>query len=211
MTRLRVHSFSISLDGYAAGPDQSLDDPIGRGGQQLHEWLFTTHTIKEKLGIGGDELGFDDDLAREGFEGIGATIMGRNMFSPGRGPWDMEWTGWWGDEPPFGHPVFVLTHHERAPLEVGATTFHFVTGGVHEAHDRAVEAAAGADVRIGGGASTIRQFLAAGLVDELHLVVAPVLLGAGERLFDGSHGDLAGWKAEVLGSTSVVHVRMTRG
>ncbi len=200
MAKLRIHSLCVSLDGYAAGPDQSADAPLGVGGEGLHGWVIATRSWRASHGELGGEAGVDDDLSARGEDNIGATIMGRNMFGPVRGPWDDTWTGWWGDDPPFHHPVFVLTHHERAPLEMeGGTTFHFVTSGIEAALDRAVAAADGRDVRLGGGASTVRQYLRAGLVDEMHIAVTPVLLGGGERLFE----DLD----EVVGAfTSVEHI-----
>lgn len=188
MTRVRVESFTLSLDGYGAGPDQSLEDPLGIGGTDLHQWLVPTRTFQRNLfGAEGGTTGTDDEFAARGFENLGAWILGRNMFGPIRGPWpDESWRGWWGEEPPYHVPVFVLTHHARDPLVLnGGTTFHFVTGGIHEALDRAKEAAAGKDVRIGGGAHTIQQYLREGLVDELHFAISPVLLGRGERLFEG--------------------------
>ena len=188
MTRLRVESFTISLDGYGAGPDQDINRPLGVGGTELHQWLLPTRTCQRTLfDSDGGTTGVDDDFAARGFQNVGAWILGRNMFGPVRGAWpDHSWKGWWGDEPPYQVPVFVLTHHARPPIEMkGNTTFHFVTGGIHEALDRAREAAAGADVRIGGGANTIRQYLREGLIDELHVAIAPVLLGRGEPLFEG--------------------------
>ena len=188
MTKLRVSGFAVSIDGFGAGPGQSAENPLGLGGAQLHAWAFPTRTFRRTvLGAEGGTTGLDDDFVVRGFEGVGAWILGRNMFGPVRGPWpDESWRGWWGDDPPYHVPVFVLTHHPRAPLAMaGGTTFHFVTGGIHEALERAREAAGDRDVRLGGGPATIRQYLAAGLVDELHLAIAPVLLGAGERLFDG--------------------------
>ncbi len=187
MPRLRVHSFATSLDGFAAGPDQGPDDPLGRGGMRLHEWFFPTRTFRASTGLEGGETGtVDDRLAATGFDGIGATIMGRNMFGPVRGPWpDESWRGWWGERPPYDHPVFVLTHHPRDPLEMdNDTTFHFVTEGIEVALERAMAAAGGQDVRLGGGAATIRQYLRAGLVDVCHVAVSAVLLGRGERLLD---------------------------
>ena len=195
MSKLRVHAFGISLDGYGAGPDQSLDHPLGRGGEALHEWLYPTRTFQRMFGKDG-ATGPDDDLAARGFDKVGAWILGRNMFSASRGPWpDDSWKGWWGEEPPYHVPVFVLTHHPRPPLEMkGGTVFHFVTEGIEAALDRARAAAAGRDVRIGGGAATVRQYLEARLVDELHLAVAPVLLGAGENLFAGLHLPALGYR-----------------
>ncbi|KAI3589117.1 Dihydrofolate reductase like protein [Cupriavidus sp. U2] len=188
MTRVRVEGFTISLDGYGAGPDQDIDNPLGLGGTDLHQWLIPTRTFQQTLfGKDGGTTGIDDDFAARGFQNVGAWILGRNMFGPIRGDWpDTSWKGWWGDNPPYHVPAFVLTHHPRPAIEMeGGTTFHFVTGGIQEALDRAREAAAGKDVRIGGGADTIRQYLRQGLIDELHIAIAPVLLGRGEPLFEG--------------------------
>lgn len=188
MAKLRVEGFSISLDGFGAGPGQTLELPIGVGGFGLHGWLVSTKTGQKLIfGKDGGSTGVDDQFAQRGFAGIGAEIMGRNMFGPIRGPWlDEEWKGWWGPNPPFHAPVFVLTHWQRASLTMdGGTVFHFVTGGIHEALDRAKEAAGDKDIRLGGGVATIRQYLQAGLVDELHLAISPVLLGQGEALFQG--------------------------
>jgi len=188
MSLLRIESYSISLDGFGAGPDQSLENPLGVGGTSLHGWVFGTRTIQQKL-FGKDEgsTGIDDDFAARGFCNFGAWILGRNMFGPVRGPWpDESWKGWWGDNPVYHCPVYVLTHHPRASLEMeGGTVFHFITGGIHEALRLARQAAAGKDVRVGGGAATIQQYLRAKLIDEMHLAIAPVLLGSGERLFAG--------------------------
>ncbi len=188
MAKLRVHNFSVSLDGYGAGPDQSLDNPLGVGGQRLHEWVFATRFGNRMIGRDGGLEGPDEDFMVEGDTGIGATIMGRNMFGPIRGPWgDDDWTGWWGDNPPYHHPVFVLTHHPRPPLTMaGGTTFNFVDDDIETVLERAFEAAGGQDVRLGGGVSTVQQYLRAGLIDELHIPIVPVLLGRGERLFDDS-------------------------
>lgn len=188
MTRVRVESFAVSIDGYGAGPGQSLENPLGENGTELHQWALPTRTFRRVLfGAEDGTTGIDDDFAARGFRNVGAWILGRNMFSPLRGPWpDMEWKGWWGDNPPYHVPVFVLTHFPRPSISMeGDTTFHFVTGGIQEALDRARAAAKGMDVRIGGGAATIRQFLRAGLIDEMHLAIAPTLLGAGEPLFEG--------------------------
>ncbi len=187
MSRLRVRSFAVSLDGYGAGPRQSLQAPLGEGGTALHEWMFATRTGRRMFGQDGGETGVDDDFAARGFQNVGAWILGRNMFGPIRGPWtDESWRGWWGENPPYHTPVFVLTHHARKPLEMeGNTTFHFVTDGIESALHQARSAAAGKDVRLGGGVHTIREYLAARLVDELHLVISPVLLGSGESLFGG--------------------------
>ena len=213
MSRLRVHNLSISLDGYVAGPHQDLDHPIGIGGPALHEWVFATAYGQRMLGESGAETpdGIDDTFLRQGDEGIGATIMGRNMFGPIRGDWpDEAWTGWWGPEPPYHHEVFVLTHHARAPLTMdGGTTFHFVTEGIERALALATDAAGGADVRLGGGASTVRQYLRAGLVDELHLAIVGVVLGSGERLFDDGVVAPDGFEcAEMVSTGTVTHVRL---
>lgn len=187
MGKVRVAAFSLSLDGYGAGPEQGLDHPLGRGGEELHEWLFPTRSFARLEGKDGGASGVDDRFAAAAMDNLGAWILGRNMFAPSRGRWpDDGWRGWWGEEPPYHCPVFVLTHHARAPLEMaGGTVFHFVTGGIHEALDRAKAAAGDRDIRIGGGAETIRHYLAARLIDELHVAVAPVLLGSGEPLFAG--------------------------
>jgi dihydrofolate reductase len=213
MQRLRVHNFSISLDGFAAGPDQSLDDPIGVGGHGLHEWAFATRSFREMQGMEGGADGIDAGFAAAGEDRIGATIMGRNMFGPIRGSWgDEQWKGWWGEDPPFHHPVFVLTHHPRPPIAMeGGTTFHFVDGGIELAREQACAAAGGLDVRIGGGVATIQQYLRAGLIDELHLVIAPILLGRGERLFEDLDGIRDGFGSiEFVSSPAVVHARLTR-
>ena len=202
MTRVRVASFGVSMDGYGAGPGQELDHPMGVGGMALHGWVLPTRTFqKHVLGVDNGTTGVDDDFAARGFESIGAWILGRNMFGPVRGPWvDDSWKGWWGDNPPYHVPVFVLTHHPRADLVMeGGTTFHFVTDGIERALERAIEAANGKDVRIGGGVATIRQYLEARLIDELHLAVSPGLLGSGENLF-------AGMNLPSLGYESVEHV-----
>ncbi len=187
MSRLRVLCFGVSLDGYGAGPDQSLQDPLGRRGPELMTWFFPTRAWRGMQGQDDGETGVDDRMAAKGFEGIGAWILGRNMFGPVRGPWpDDNWKGWWGEEPPYHVPVFVLTHHARPPLAMaGGTTFHFVTDGIESALAQAKAAAGGRDVRLGGGVSTVRQYLRAGLVDDMHLAVGPALLGAGEHLFQG--------------------------
>jgi dihydrofolate reductase len=187
MPKLRVACFAISADGFGAGPGLSLEHPLGRGGEGLHRWFYPTATFRRSMGKDGGTTGPDDGYAAAGFEGVGAWILGRNMFTPGRGPWpDDGWKGWWGDVPPYHTPVFVLTNHAREPLEMeGGTTFHFVTEGIHAALDRAREAAGDLDVRVGGGVSTIRQYLTAGLIDRMHLVVSPVVLGSGEPLLAG--------------------------
>ena len=195
MSKLRVHAFGISIDGYGAGPRQDLDNPMGVGGMALHQWVFGTKTFQRMAAdfagaLIGDEVareGTDDDFAARGFENLGAWIMGRNMFGPVRGPWpDDSWKGWWGKNPPYHVPVFVLTHHARAPLTMeGGTTFYFVSDGIHAALKRAQDAAGGKDIRLGGGVATVREYLAAGLIDELHLAIGPVLLGRGEHLLAG--------------------------
>ena len=187
MSKLIVRCFAVSLDGYGAGPDQSQSTPMGRGGMALHEWMFATRTARRMFGQEGGETGVDDDFAAQGFENVGAWILGRNMFGPIRGAWpDESWRGWWGENPPYHTPVFVLTRHAREPLEMeGGTTFHFITDGVESALRQARAAAQGRDIRLGGGAQTIRQYLTAGLIDDLHLVISPVLLGCGESLLAG--------------------------
>jgi dihydrofolate reductase len=187
MSKLRVQSFAISIDGYGAGPDQDIDHPLGVRGPEIFEWFFQTRVWRKMNGLDGGETGIDNEMAEKGFGGIGAWILGRNMFGPIRGPWpDESWKGWWGDEPPYRTPVFVLTHHPRAPLRMkGGTEFFFITDGIHAALEKATAVAGNLDVRVGGGVSTIRQFLSAGLIDELHLAVRPILLGTGEHLFHG--------------------------
>jgi dihydrofolate reductase len=187
MSKLRVQSFGVSLDGFAAGPEQSLDHPLGKRGPEIMNWVFPTRMFRQMQGQQDGETGIDNDMMLSGFDGVGAWILGRNMFGPVRGPWpDDSWKGWWGEEPPYHSPVFVLTHHARAPLAMkGGTTFHFVTEGIESALAQAREAAGGRDVRLGGGAATVRQYLRAGLVDEMHLAISPVVMGAGEPLFEG--------------------------
>lgn len=200
MTRLLVRSFGISLDGFAAGVDQSLEHPLGVRGPELMDWFFPTRVWQQmlKTGEANGETGIDNEIAEQGFAKVGAWILGRNMFGPVRGPWpDETWKGWWGDEPPYHVPVFVLTHHPRAPLAMqGGTTFHFVTGGIHEALAMARAAAGAHDVRVGGGVATVRAYLQAGLIDELHLAVRPVLLGKGEALFEGLDLPALGYNCE---------------
>ena len=187
MSKLRVLSFAVSLDGFSAGVDQDLEHPLGVRGPELMEWFFPTRMFQRMYGSGEGETGIDNGFAERGFDNLGAWILGRNMFGPVRGPWpDESWRGWWGEEPPYRVPVFVLTHHARAPLQMaGGTTFHFVTGGIHEALERAREAAGDRDIRLGGGAATVREYLQAGLIDDLHLALRPLLLGRGEALFAG--------------------------
>ena len=219
MTKIRVESFSISLDGFGAGPNQDIDTPLGIGGSKLHEWFIPTKTFQtmhsdmlDDSGFEG-ETGVDDDYAARGFKNIGAWILGRNMFGPIRGPWgDTDWKGWWGDNPPYHVPVFVLTHYERPSIEMeGGTTFHFVTDGIHKALDRARLAAGGKDVRIGGGPDTIRQYLRAGLVDELHIAIAPILLGNGEPLFEDLNLKEKGYECvKFSGTEKATHVILRR-
>ena len=187
MQKLRVQSFSISLDGFSAGPRQDLQNPLGVGGSKLMEWFFPTDVFQKMYGQGKGETGTDNRMAEQGFHNVGAWILGRNMFGPVRGPWpDDKWKGWWGDEPPYRVPVFVLTHHARAPIEMkGGTTFKFVTDGIESALRQAKDAAAGKDVRLGGGVAVVRQYLSARLIDEMHLALRPVLLGEGENLHQG--------------------------
>jgi dihydrofolate reductase len=210
VSRLRVHSFSISIDGYGAGPHQDLQHPLGVGGPALFDWFFHTRTWQRMHGNEDGETGVDDDIAARGFVEIGAWILGRNMFGPVRGPWpDDNWKGWWGEEPPYHTPVFVLTHHPRAPLRMkGGTVFWFVTDGIHVALEQARDAADGRDVRLGGGVSAIRQYLRAGLIDEVHLTIAPVLLGAGEHLLNGIDTRVLGYDCaeHVAGVRAAAHV-----
>ncbi|MEO8217944.1 MAG: dihydrofolate reductase family protein [Acidobacteriota bacterium] len=210
MSRLLVRTFSISIDGYGAGPDQDLQNPLGVRGPELVDWFFHTRTWQRMHGGADGETGIDDTFASEGMEGNGAWILGRNMFGPVRGPWpDEEWKGWWGEEPPYHVPVFVLSHHERAPFSMkGGTEFHFVTDGIESALSQAKSAAGEKDVRLGGGVSTIRQYLRAGLIDELHLAIAPVLMGKGENLMDGIDLPALGYEyvKHVAGERAVAHV-----
>jgi len=213
MSKVKVLAFSISLDGYGAGPDQSIDNPLGIGGERLHEWFLPTRAFQRMHGGGGGSTDVDNSFAEKSFANIGAWILGRNMFGPVRGPWpDDTWKGWWGDTPPYRVPVFVLTHHARAPIDMdGGTTFHFVTGGIDEALARARAAAAGKDIRIGGGAATIRQYLEAGAIDEMHLAMSPVLLGRGEPLLQGIDLRAAGFACtEHVGTAKATHVVLTR-
>jgi len=214
VARVRVESFTISLDGYGAGPNQNIDNPLGVGGTDLHQWAFPTHTFQRNLfGADGGTTGLDDDFAARGFKNIGAWILGRHMFGPMRGPWrDTNLKGWWGDNPPYHVSVFILTHHTRPPIEMeGNTTFHFVTGGIHEALDLARDAAKGKDVRIGGGPNTVQQYLRAGLIDELHIAIAPIVLGGGERLFEGVDLRASGYECvQFVASEKATHVVLRR-
>jgi dihydrofolate reductase len=210
---LRVQSFSLSLDGFGAGPNQDRDHPLGVGGLALHQWAFATRTFQTMHGGEGGSSGVDDQFAARGFANVGAWILGRNMFGPVRVPWpNEEWKGWWGAHPPYHVPVFVLTHHARPSLVMdGGTTFHFVTGGIHDALAQAHQAAGAKDVRLGGGVATIRQYLRAGLVDELHLAMAPVLLGTGENLLGGIDLVSLGYQCtEHVATEQVTHVVLTR-
>ena len=213
MPKLRVHAFSISLDGYGAGPGQDLANPQGVGGLDNHKWAFATRTIRQMFGRDGGSTGIDDELVARGFANIGAWIMGRNMFGPIRGTWpDDSWKGWWGDNPPYHCPVFVLTSHPRAPVSMeGGTSFHFVTDGIHAALERARDAAGGKDVRLGGGVATIRQYLDAGLIDEVHIAISPVLLGSGEHLLAGIDLPKLGYRcAEHVPTPGATHVVLKR-
>lgn len=204
MPKVRVHNFSISLDGYGAGPRQSLKDPLGVGGENLHGWFVVTRTFKDVHGEGGGTTGPDNDFARRGMTGIGAYIMGRNMFGPVRGSWpDDTWHGWWGEDPPYHVPTFVLTHHARPPLAMaGGTVFHFVTSGIHDALQQAQAAAGERDIQVMGGVATIRAYLQARLIDEMHFAVAPILLGSGEHLFAGLDLPALGYTCREHAATS---------
>ena len=209
MSKVRVASFGVSLDGFSAGHSQSLDDPLGVGGPGLMQWFFPTQVFRSVHGAGEGETGVDNDIARRGFDNVGAWILGRNMFGPVRGPWpDESWRGWWGEEPPYHVPTFVLTHYPREPLVMqGGTTFHFVTDGIESALAQAQAAAGGRDVRIGGGTATVRQYLRARLLDELHLAISPVLLGRGEKLYEGLDLPALGYEvAESIAGERATHV-----
>ncbi|GAB3156306.1 dihydrofolate reductase family protein [Microbispora hainanensis] len=213
MSRVRVHNFAVSLDGFATGEGQTLDEPFGHAGERLHEWFFETRVFRAMQGKTDGAAGADDALARTWNEGVGAEIMGRNKFGPQRGPWeDHEWTGWWGPNPPFHTPVFVMTHYPRPSVEMeGGTTFHFVDATPEEVLRQAREAAGGLDVRIGGGPSTVRQFLAADLVDHMHVAVVPIVLGRGERLWDGLEGLEQRFEIESVTTPSgITHMTFTR-
>ena len=213
MSKLRVESFTISLDGYGAGPNQDLEHPLGVGGPALHQWAWPTRTFQKVHGNEGGTTGADDDFAARGFSNIGAWLIGRNMFGPIRGEWpDENWKGWWGDNPPFHVPVFVLSHHPRAPITMaGGTTFHFVTDGIESALKRAKESAKGQDVRLGGGVATIQQYLRARLIDEMHLAIAPSLLGSGEQLFAGLDTVALGYHcSQHVATANATHVVLTR-
>ena len=212
MGKVRVSAFAVSIDGFGAGPDQDLNNPLGVGGKGLHEWFFPTKTFRETHGGDAGSTGIDNDFAEASMQNVGAWIMGRNMFTPARGPWEFEWKGWWGPNPPYHVPTFVLTHHARPSLEMeGDNIFHFVTGGIEEALTHAKSVAGDKDIRIGGGASTVRQYLKAGLIDELHIVMSPVLLGSGEPLFTGLNLKALGYEcAEFTPSAKAAHLLIKR-
>jgi dihydrofolate reductase len=213
MSKLRVHAFSMSIDGFAAGPDQSLQNPLGVGGKALHEWAFATRTFQRMIGADGGSPGIDDDFAARGFDNIGAWIMGRNMFGPVRGAWpDESWKGWWGDNPPYHTSTFVLTHHPRSPVVMeGGTTFHFVTDGIHAALEKARAAADGKDIRLGGGVGVVRDYLRARLIDEMHVAISPVLLGSGELLFGDIDLLKLGYRCtEHVATPKATHVVLSR-
>ena len=208
MSRFLALNISISDDGYMAGPNQSLDEPMGENGRALHDWVFPTQAMQKWFGGSGGTTGIDNNYAARGFTNVGATIMGRNMFGPLRGDWlGDEWRGWWGAEPSFQHPVFILTHYQRESIDMGnGTVFHFITGGIEAAKKQSLASAAGKDIRVGGGANTIQQFLEAGILDEIHLAVRPMKLGAGERLFTHPELQLAHYRAlDPVLSETVVH------
>ncbi len=213
MGSVRAAGFSVSLDGYGAGPEQSLRDPLGRRGKELFGWFFGTKTFQAMVGGDGGSEGVDEAFAHRAMDGFGAFILGRNMFGPLRGAWpDDSWKGWWGDNPPYHAPTFILTHHARAPIVMeGGTTFHFVTDGIHAALERARDAAGSRDVKIGGGVSTVRQYLRAGLIDELHLAFPPVLLGSGEAMFEGLDLPSLGYRVTESTATDLAtHVMLGR-
>jgi dihydrofolate reductase len=208
MSKLRVQSFSVSIDGYGAGPNQDLQNPLGVRGTELMEWFFPTRVFRRMYGDGDGETGTDNAMAEQGFANIGAWILGRNMFGPVRGPWpDENWKGWWGEEPPYHTPVFVLTHHPRPPVRMaGGTEFRFVTQGIRAALDQATAAAKGLDIRLGGGVSTIREYLRAGLIDELHFAIRPVLLGSGEQLWNDIDMRALGYECRYVAGERAAHV-----
>lgn len=213
MSKLRVNCFSLSLDGFGAGPDQDLENPLGRGGMAVHDWFRKTRSFQQMIGNSGGDTGLDDDFAAVATENVGASILGRNMFGPVRGPWpDESWKGWWGEEPPYHTDVFVLTHHARDPIPMaGGTTFYFVTEGIEAALERARAAAKGRDVRLGGGVSTVRQYMQAGLLDEGHFTISPLLLGRGEALFAGLDLPALGYRVrKQVPSAEVTHVIIER-
>jgi dihydrofolate reductase len=213
MSKLRVASFSISIDGYGAGPNQSVEEPLGVGGEALHDWIVPTKTFQQMSGKEGGTTGANDEFTARGLKNIGAWILGRNMFGPVRGPWpDDSWRGWWGDTPPYHNQVFVLTNHPRESVAMdGGTTFHFVTDGIHAALERARQAANGQDIRLGGGVATIRQYLKAGLIDELHIAISPILLGSGEHFFANIDTVALGYKCtEQVAAAGAMHCVLTK-
>jgi dihydrofolate reductase len=213
MPKVRVAGFSLSLDGFGAGPDQSLDAPLGVGGMEVHRWIFPTRSFHAMTGQPGGTEGIDEGFAVRAMAGVGAWILGRNMFAPSRGAWaDDGWQGWWGDEPPYHVPVFILTHHPRPPIAMqGGTVFHFVTDGIEAALARARDAAGERDVRIGGGVATVRQYLRAGLIDQMHLAISPVLLGRGEAMFSGLDLPALGWRvSEHIPGEHATHIMLDR-
>jgi dihydrofolate reductase len=213
MSKLRVASFSISIDGYGAGPNQSVEEPLGVGGEALHDWIVPTKTFQQMSGNEGGTTGPNDEFTARGLKNIGAWILGRNMFGPVRGPWpDDSWKGWWGDTPPYHNQVFVLTNHPRESVSMdGGTTFHFVTDGIHAALESARQAADGKDIRLGGGVATIRQYLEAGLIDELHIAISPILLGSGEHLFANIDTVALGYKCtKQVAAAGAMHCVLTK-
>jgi dihydrofolate reductase len=213
MSKIKVTAFSVSLDGFGAGPDQSKENALGIKGDELHNWMVTTKMFHQMTGKDGGIKGVDNEIVEQSMDNVGAWIMGRNMFGPVRGPWpDNEWKGWWGEEPPFHVPVFILTHHAREPItKKGGTTFHFITGGIESALEAAKKAANGKDIRIGGGVSTIRQFLKAGYIDEMQLTFAPVLLGSGEHLFSGLDLSALGFnQIQKINGEKATHIVLTK-
>lgn len=213
MSKVKITNFTISLDGFGAGPNQTMKEPLGAGGEELHTWMFPTKRFRAMDGHTDGTEGVDNDMVEKAFENVGAWIMGRNMFGPIRGEWtDDEWKGWWGENPPYHVPVFVLTHHERKPVEMkGGTTFHFVTTGIKSALEEAKKAANEKDIRIGGGVSTIRQFLQAGYVDEIHLAISPLFLGSGEHLFSGIDMQALGYKnVERIEGEQATHITIKK-
>jgi dihydrofolate reductase len=213
MSKIKVAAFSLSLDGFGAGQDQRLENPLGVRGQELHTWMVNTKMFHRMTGKEGGSEGVDNELAEKSMENIGAWIMGRNMFGPIRGPWpNNEWNGWWGEEPPYHVPVFVLTHHAREPLKMkGGTTFHFITAGIESALEEAKKVANGKDIRIGGGASTIRQCLQAGYINEMHLAFSPIFLGSGEHLFSGIDMSALGFnQVQKINGEKATHTIVTK-
>ena len=213
MSKVKVAAFTISIDGFGAGPDQDLDNPLGIKGKELHTWMYPTKMFQSMIGATGGTEGVDNDFAIKSFDNIGAWILGRNMFGPIRGNWpDESWQGWWGEEPPYHVPVFVLTHYERKPLHMKGTTFYFITAGIHAALEEAKKAANGKDVRIGGGVSTIRQYLQAGYIDEMEFVISPVFLGTGEHLFTGIDMNALGFtNIQQVKGESATHIIVKKG